>query len=443
MSSWPTGPWGRCSRRPRRHPRRLRGARGLQRGPQRHPARHRPRRSTTPTSTAGVGLRRDQHLRRQPRQPRRVRHHRADLRTVRGRRPDRRARSPTRCPPPTGRAGCWARSARAPSCRPWATCPTPTLRDAYQRNAAGLIAGGARRADHRDLPGPAAGQGRRSSAPSGPSPPRARHGADHRPGHHRDQRRDAAGLGDRRGADRARAARLDLIGLNCATGPAEMSEHLRYLARHATCGLSCMPNAGLPELDLRRRPLPAERPASWPTRTRPSPASTGCRWSAAAAARRPSTFARWSSGSRGQRGRARAAAAPRGRRRLALPARAVPAGHLLPGHRRAHQRQRLQGVPRGDAGAALGRLRRDRARPGPRRRAHARPVHRLRRPRRRRRHEGAGVPLRHRLHPADRARLHRARRPRGGAGDARRPRGDQLGQLRGRRRPGARASTRS
>ena len=26
---------------------------------------------------------------------------------------------------------------------------------------------------------------------------------------------------------------VDVIGLNCATGPAEMSEHLRYLARHA------------------------------------------------------------------------------------------------------------------------------------------------------------------------------------------------------------------
>jgi 5-methyltetrahydrofolate--homocysteine methyltransferase len=41
---------------------------------------------------------------------------------------------------------------------------------------------------------------------------------------------------------------IDMIGLNCATGPAEMSEHLRHLARHARMGLSCMPNAGLPEL---------------------------------------------------------------------------------------------------------------------------------------------------------------------------------------------------
>jgi len=41
---------------------------------------------------------------------------------------------------------------------------------------------------------------------------------------------------------------IDLIGLNCATGPAEMSEHLRYLSKNATCGISVMPNAGLPEL---------------------------------------------------------------------------------------------------------------------------------------------------------------------------------------------------
>ncbi|WP_033260663.1 methionine synthase [Amycolatopsis vancoresmycina] len=41
---------------------------------------------------------------------------------------------------------------------------------------------------------------------------------------------------------------IDVIGLNCATGPAEMSEHLRQLAKHARVPLSVMPNAGLPEL---------------------------------------------------------------------------------------------------------------------------------------------------------------------------------------------------
>ncbi|WP_082127119.1 methionine synthase [Allosalinactinospora lopnorensis] len=41
---------------------------------------------------------------------------------------------------------------------------------------------------------------------------------------------------------------IDMIGLNCATGPAEMSEHLRYLSQHSRTPISCMPNAGLPEL---------------------------------------------------------------------------------------------------------------------------------------------------------------------------------------------------
>jgi 5-methyltetrahydrofolate--homocysteine methyltransferase len=41
---------------------------------------------------------------------------------------------------------------------------------------------------------------------------------------------------------------IDLIGLNCATGPTEMSEHLRHLSRHSPIGVACMPNAGLPQL---------------------------------------------------------------------------------------------------------------------------------------------------------------------------------------------------
>lgn len=42
---------------------------------------------------------------------------------------------------------------------------------------------------------------------------------------------------------------IDLIGLNCATGPTEMSEHLRYLSKHSKIPISCMPNAGLPVLE--------------------------------------------------------------------------------------------------------------------------------------------------------------------------------------------------
>ncbi|AZK93307.1 MULTISPECIES: methionine synthase [Streptomyces] len=53
---------------------------------------------------------------------------------------------------------------------------------------------------------------------------------------------------------------IDMIGLNCSTGPAEMSEHLRYLARHSRIPLLCMPNAGLPVLgkDGAYFPLDAE-----------------------------------------------------------------------------------------------------------------------------------------------------------------------------------------
>ena len=41
---------------------------------------------------------------------------------------------------------------------------------------------------------------------------------------------------------------IDMIGLNCATGPAEMSEHLRTLSKSSPIGISAMPNAGLPVL---------------------------------------------------------------------------------------------------------------------------------------------------------------------------------------------------
>ncbi|MFJ9033453.1 homocysteine S-methyltransferase family protein, partial [Streptomyces sp. NPDC102274] len=53
---------------------------------------------------------------------------------------------------------------------------------------------------------------------------------------------------------------IDMIGLNCSTGPAEMTEHLRYLARHSRIPLLCMPNAGLPVLtkDGAHFPLDAE-----------------------------------------------------------------------------------------------------------------------------------------------------------------------------------------
>ncbi len=40
---------------------------------------------------------------------------------------------------------------------------------------------------------------------------------------------------------------IDVIGLNCATGPAEMNEAVRYLALNSTKEVSVLPNAGLPQ----------------------------------------------------------------------------------------------------------------------------------------------------------------------------------------------------
>jgi 5-methyltetrahydrofolate--homocysteine methyltransferase len=44
------------------------------------------------------------------------------------------------------------------------------------------------------------------------------------------------------------AMKPDVLGINCATGPAEMQEHLRYLSAHCEIPISVLPNAGLPSI---------------------------------------------------------------------------------------------------------------------------------------------------------------------------------------------------
>lgn len=46
------------------------------------------------------------------------------------------------------------------------------------------------------------------------------------------------------------------VGLNCATGPEFMRDHLRTLASMADCGVSCYPNAGLPDEEGRYHETP-------------------------------------------------------------------------------------------------------------------------------------------------------------------------------------------
>ena len=40
---------------------------------------------------------------------------------------------------------------------------------------------------------------------------------------------------------------IDVLGLNCATGPDRMKEHIKYLSEHSPFPISCIPNAGIPE----------------------------------------------------------------------------------------------------------------------------------------------------------------------------------------------------
>ena len=106
---------------------------------------------------------------------------------------------------------------------------------------------------------------------------------------------------------------IDGIGLNCATGPAEMSEHLRHLARHAR--VAARPACRTPACRCSTRdgahyPLTPDRARRRARRVHH--ASSASPWSAAAAARRPSTCAPSSSASRG-RGVRRRAPAARGR----------------------------------------------------------------------------------------------------------------------------------
>ncbi|MFG2289021.1 methionine synthase [Streptomyces sp. NPDC048595] len=125
--------------------------------------------------------------------------------------------------------------------------PYVTLRDAYQQNAEGMIAGGADallvETTQDLLQTKAAILGaRRALEATGTSLPVICSVTVETTG--------TMLLGSEIGAALTALEPLgiDMIGLNCATGPAEMSEHLRYLSRNSRVPLACMPNAGLPVL---------------------------------------------------------------------------------------------------------------------------------------------------------------------------------------------------
>ena len=265
--------------------------------------------------------------------------------------------SPRRWPPagrPTAVHGSWpARSAPAPSSPRSDTSAFTDLRDAYEEQAAGLLEGGVDLfiiETCMDLLQAKAAMiaCRRAMKAAGRLVPLQVQVTIETTGRMLVGSEIGAALTSLLGM------KPDVLGINCATGPVEMQEHLRYLSHHSPVPVSVLPNAGLPSVvdgrthyDLTRGgagPLPS------PPRQRPGHHHR--RWMLRHHARAPG---------RGGRGRpGPGAGAPlaqlRAQRDLHLHARDDGAGPQLPDHRRAHQRQRLEGVPGHDAGRGLGRL---------------------------------------------------------------------------------------
>ena len=228
---------------------------------------------------------------------------------------------------------------------------------------------------------------------------------------------------------------VDYIGLNCATGPAEMSEHLRYLSRHARIGVSVMPNAGLPELGPNGAVYPLT-PGELAEALSGFVREFGLGLVGGCCGTTPEHLRQVVEAVREV---APATRRPRPEPGLSSLYQAVPfaAGRVGADDRRADERQRLQGVPGGHAGRRSGRTasRSPARRPGTARTCWTCAWTTSGR-------DGAadmrehGRPAGHRVDAADHAGLDRAAGDRGRPGAARRPLHRQLGELRGRRRPG-------
>ena len=159
------------------------------------------------------------------------------------------------------------------------------------------------------------------------------------------------------------AMKPDVIGMNCATGPVEMYESLRHLSEQARMPISALPNAGLPSVvdgkmhyDLTPDAL-AEHLSVFVRELGVSVIGGCCGTTPEHLAKVVAACADLEP--------AHAIAGARAVGRLALRRGAVRAGAVVPRHRRANERQRLEALPRGDARRRLGDDGHHGPRPGP------------------------------------------------------------------------------
>ena len=297
-----------------------------------------------------------------------------------------------------------------------------------------------RRHPDRDLPGPAADQGRGQRRQTGARRRPERY-ADLRSGHGRDHRHAAGRRRHRRRGDnrpRARCAgdRSQLRHRAAGDGRA------RQMARRELAGLylgaaqcrAAGAGGGPYPLPARGRRIGAMAGALRRRRRRqPDRRLLRHRRRAHRGARRDAAPHRRAGGD-GRPGPRRARVSRLDAiARLALRPSAAAPGERLAVDRRALQRQRLAQIPPIAGDGRLGRLRRDGARAGQGRLARARFLHRVCRPRRDRRDQRGGDPDAPRGQRAAGDRLHRISGDRSGAQAAWRQADHQLDQFRGRR----------
>ncbi len=125
--------------------------------------------------------------------------------------------------------------------------PLPRARRDLRRAGARARRGRRRPADHRDRAGHPRGEGRdlrRARGVQGGRP----HACRSRLGLacSRTAARCCSAPTSPRSLTTLEALKVDVIGLNCSTGPEDMRDAIRFLGEHSTVPVHCIPNAGLP-----------------------------------------------------------------------------------------------------------------------------------------------------------------------------------------------------
>ncbi len=100
---------------------------------------------------------------------------------------------------------------------------------------------------------------------------------------------------------------IDVIGLNCSTGPTHMRDAVRYLVEHSRCYVSVIPNAGLPLMGPKGETIYPERPAEMARELCAFVADFGVNAIGGCCGTTPEHIAAFAAGVSGLRGRAPAA----------------------------------------------------------------------------------------------------------------------------------------